>query len=231
MNTKDYVNEADRQLSDTNTYKKQENDLTIKHQEEVNEYLNQMVANGDITESIAKILRTLIPSTPQIYFLPKIHKGTIPPPGRPIVSANGYPTEKISAFVDHFLNPMVEKTKSYVEDTTVFLRKIESLDKLKPNSIIGTMDVSSLYTNIPNIEGINCIKELLNKKRNKFEKAGNESLTDFLEMGLTKNNRENYLQIGGTAMGTKVAPLLSNLFIERLEELMLHTYDKTKNCG
>ena len=91
-------------------------------------FITQMVKNGEITESIAQILKTHIARTPQIYFIPKIHKEVLPPPGRPIVSVNGCPTEKISASVDHFLNPLVKEMVSYnIEDTTDFLRKIENL--------------------------------------------------------------------------------------------------------
>jgi hypothetical protein len=48
-----------------------------------------------------KTLKYLIPDSPKpgrFYLLPKIHKANNP--GRPIVSANGHPTEKISEFVD-----------------------------------------------------------------------------------------------------------------------------------
>ena len=160
---------------------------------------------GDITKKMANLLKSNVPRTPQIYFLPKIHKDIVPPPGRPIVSANGCPTEKISAFVDHFLNTIVKKMNTYIEDTSDFLRNIENLDEIKPNSIIGTMDVSSLYTNIPNEEGISCIKELLNEKRNRLEKPSNDSLTKLLRLVLTKNNFQfngtNYIQIGGHSNG------------------------------
>jgi hypothetical protein len=38
------------------------------------------------------------PKPGRFYLLPKIHKENNP--GRPIVSANGHPTEKISEFID-----------------------------------------------------------------------------------------------------------------------------------
>ena len=44
----------------------------------------------------------------RFYLLPKINKASNP--GRPIVSANGHPTEKISEFVDLHLQPHVKKS-------------------------------------------------------------------------------------------------------------------------
>ena len=227
MDTTDYITEANRQLNDTGTYTKLDKNPTDEFNQAVEIQLTNMVQNGDITEKIKKILLLNKPRTPQIYFLPKIHKNKIPPPGRPIVSANSCPTEKISAFVDHFLNPLVKERKSYVKDTTDFINKIEDLAITK-DSIIGTLDVTSLYTNIPNSEGIQCIREILNRERNKLEKPSNESLIDLLDMVLTKNNfqfnKQNYLQIGGTAMGTRVAPTYANLFMANLEEKLVSSY-------
>ena len=49
-----------------------------------------------------------------LYTVPKIHK--LDPPGRPIISGNGCPTEKISIFVDSFLQPLAMTLDSYVQD-------------------------------------------------------------------------------------------------------------------
>ena len=50
-----------------------------------------------------------------------------------------------------------------------------------------------------------------------------------LELVLTLNNFEfngdNYLQIGGTAMGTRVAPSLANAFMNEFEELYVYSYE------
>lgn len=49
----------------------------------------------------------------QCYLLPKIHKEEMP--GRPIASAIGNPTEKISEYIDLHLRPHVEDLRTYIE--------------------------------------------------------------------------------------------------------------------
>ena len=228
QNTTDYIHEAQRQLSDTNTYQKLTKDPTVEHNELINQRIDQLTQNLEIIMKMTKALKNEKPRTPLMYFLPKIHKYQTPPPGRPICSATSGPTEKISALVDHFLNPLVKETDSYIEDTRDFLCKIKQNESVKPDSIIGTLDVGSLYTNIPNDEGMESIKEVLESKRKRTGGPTNQTLLDLLEIILKKNNFQfngtNYLQISGTAMGTKVAPSYANLFMSKLEKEMLETY-------
>jgi hypothetical protein len=93
------------------------------------------------------------------YLLPKIHKKVSPPPGRPVVSGNGSPTEKISHFVDHFLNPTIPDIRSYVKDTTHFLQLLEEVGPLPDNAMLVTLDITSLYTNVPNEDGLRAARE------------------------------------------------------------------------
>ena len=226
QDTKDYVKEAHRQLDDIKTYRKLDKDPTESFANVVNNQLEDMTNRSEITPKIRDILKIKEPKTPQIYFLPKIHKNTLPPPGRPIVSANSCPTENISAFVDLFLNPLVANSIHHVKDTTDFLNKIMKIGNVPDNTIIGTLDVTSLYTNIPNNEGIQSISDILEEKRpDKNENPKNKSLIELLKIVLTKNNfqfnGQNYLQLGGTAMGTRVAPSYANLFMRKLEMKLL----------
>ena len=83
--------------------------------------MEDLFQNGEIDETVKAYLLKDTGRTARLYFLPKIHKGIKPPPGRPVVAANGAPTEKISQFVDHFVNPFCPKIRSFVKDTTHFL--------------------------------------------------------------------------------------------------------------
>lgn len=75
----------------------------------------------------------------------KIHKPTLV--GRPIISVRVGPTEKISAFVDRLIQPIAQ------QQATDFINFIERM-KLPCSVILVSMDVTSLYTNIPQREGI-----------------------------------------------------------------------------
>ena len=123
---------------------------------------------------------------------------------------------------------MVKESKSFVKDTSDFIRKIEGIDNLHTNSIIGTMDVTSLYTNIPNDEGVASIAALLEKDRDKEINPKNGTPVDILDFVLKNNNfqfnGENYHQISGTAMGTRVAPSYANLFMTALETKLIDNY-------
>ena len=125
-------------------------DTTAKNVQRV---INHLLQEGYIDDMTAKWL-SLTPNPPRIpvfYTLTKIHKPT--PVGRPITSGCEGPTERISAFVDHLLQPIAQIQPSYLKETTDLINFIEKT-RLPPNTTLVTMDVTSLYTNIPQEEGI-----------------------------------------------------------------------------
>ena len=94
------------------------------------------------------------PRIPEFYTLTKIHKPTLV--GRPIISGCNGPTERISAFVDTLLQPISTSQTSYLKDSTDFINFIEKT-KMGKRTFLVTMDVTSLYTNIPQEEGITTV--------------------------------------------------------------------------
>ena len=133
--------------------------------------------------------------------LPKVHnKGN---PGRRVVSSIDCHTIKISKYIDNQLQPHVKELKSYVKDSTDFIRKINSMEKIPDNSILVNMDVRSLYTNIPNKEGIEAVETTLKRKN-----IGTRIISTFLRLVLTLHklvfNSQNYLQIKGCAWAQNV---------------------------
>ena len=229
LNKDDYIREGLRQLSDTNFYLKTDTDLSSKHYNEIKAQIDLMLENEEIDRSCASYLSNPDFRTSEFYMLPKIHKRLDNPPGRPIVSGNGCPTEHISQFVDFFLKPIVQNTESYIKDTTHFLSILRATGNLPDNTLLVTLDVSSLYTNIPNDIGIQACKEQLSHHRTGSHFPTNDSIITLLEMVLTKNNfnfnTEHFLQVGGTAMGTRLAPSYANIFMDHFERTFVYTYD------
>ena len=122
----------------------------------VKELVNKLYRSGHIDLMTHKWLTIGLkqPRIPEFYTLTKIHKET--PVGRPIVSGSSGPTERISSFVDSLLQPVAIKQESYIKDTTDFTNFIENT-QIPDNVVLSTLDVSSLYTNIPQEEGIDVV--------------------------------------------------------------------------
>ena len=156
------------------------------------------------------------PRVPVFYTLTKIHKPT--PVGRPIISGCDGPTERLSSFVDRLLQPIAQKQKSYLKDTADFINLIETT-RVPKNAILVSMDMTSLYTNIPQEEGV----ETVCKTYDSFYKDSPPIPTQYLKRALKRIleensfefNGKNYLQTHGTAMGTKMAVAVANIFMAR----------------
>ena len=129
-----YVNECNRQLNDAKFYRHLDADITNDIAKRVTVYIDKMNADGHIDDETKSYLKPHQPTPGRFYILPKIHKTGNP--GRPIVSSNSHPTEHISEFVDFHIKTLL------------------TLPDLPANSLLVTLDVSSLYTNIPHNEGI-----------------------------------------------------------------------------
>ena len=91
--------------------------------------------------------------------------------------------------------------------------------------------MKSLYTNIPNNEGIKAAREAYDNHPNKT--VATKVIIMFLSLILTLNNfvfnSINYLQIMGCAMGTICAPAYANIFMTQFEKQHIYLYIKNKS--
>ena len=224
LDVKDYVDEANRQLQDTQYYRQLNYNPTEDHANIICNTLDEMKNNNELDEDIAEGLKPIEPRTPRFYLLPKIHKEGNP--GRPVISSVNCHTSKISSFVDYHIQDSAQSLKSYVKDTTDFINKINTLGELPEESYLVTMDVKALYTNIPNKEGIQALNKAYDKKQHKS--IATTVIVTLMTLILTLNNfvfnEKNYLQIKGCAMGTICAPPFANIFMGKFEETFIYPY-------
>ena len=112
-----------------------------------------------------------------------------------------------------------------------FISKITSLGKIPERVIIAKLDVTSLYTNNPNQEGILAVAADMQKDTSKGPIANH--ILDLLKLVLhnmyLEFKEEFFLQIGGTAMGTALAPELLTSFMDRFETKALKISTETIN--
>ena len=114
---------------------------------------------------------------------------------------------------------------AYLEETPDFLRTLDQENKdgiPLENEILVTIDVSSLYTNIPPEEGVEEVCKFLQSRPDKS--VPTEFLTRVLEQVLTLNifefDKKLFLQKIDTAMGTVCAPPYATIFMNKIDELI-----------
>ncbi|XP_040285898.1 uncharacterized protein LOC120999093 [Bufo bufo] len=115
---------------------------------------------------------------------------------------------------------------SHLRDTTQIIEILEGLT-VGEDWIMTTLDVQSLYTVIDHEAGLRATKAQL--ERNKEMKT---SQADFILEGIQHILEHNYfyfeggfyLQIRGTAMGTRFAPSYANLFLAQWEREFIDSH-------
>ncbi|KAK3709040.1 hypothetical protein RRG08_054979 [Elysia crispata] len=129
------------------------------------------------------------------------------------------------------MRDLVSQLPSYVQDDMDFLRKIHDINKtgpLPPDTLLCTMDVSALYTNIPHEEGTDACRIALEEGRDQGTKPSPSFICTLIQLILTLNfftfHDNTYLQTHGTAMGTCMAPTYANIFMGAIERRLLGSF-------
>ena len=123
--------------------------------------------------------------------------------------------------MDKLLQPIAQKQKSYLKDTTDFVNFIEKT-KVSQDTILVSMDVAKACT------------QIYHRKRESQQYAeafhNNNPIPshyhkEMLKLILQENSFQfignNYLQTHGTAMGTKMAVAFANIFMADIETKMI----------
>lgn len=221
-----YIFEAEKQLNNPKHYRHLDEPIYPQTAKKIATILKNLFEQEFITEDMLDFLMPdQEPRPRQFYLLPKIHKekekwtlSNRMPPGRPIVSDCSSESYAVSAYVDHFLLPLSTSHPSYLKNTTHFLQTLQS-HTIPQDSLLITIDVDALYTNIPNDSGIQAVKEAFQNSPDPTRP--DRAILELLELTLKSNdftfNNQWYLQIFGTAMGKIYAPNYANIFMAKWE--------------
>ena len=223
MPTERYVAEAQRQLSDRLRYTPIDNDLdrTVKLR------LQRLLAHLHQTRFLSqREMRGLSPRdhyrSRSFFLLPKVHKEIWPdpetPPGRPIVSDKKSVSRPCASLLEFFLTPIAERAPSFLRDSHHLIALLHDL-RLNSNSILFTMDVAALYSNIPIEGGLEAVSEAF--RLHPDPRRPDLTLLTMLRLLLTHNTftfeGQQFLQCTGTAMGAAYSGAFANIYMARWE--------------
>ena len=140
--------------------------------------------------------------------------------GRPIVSESSGPTEHISSFVDLLLRAIAITLESHIKDTTDFINFIENT-QIPDNVKLVTLDVSSLYTDILQEEGIGIVCRYYEDHYGQKLPIPTSDLRELMRLILEENSfkLDGKHFVHGIAMGTKMAVAFSVIFMAELEKM------------
>ena len=124
-------------------------DLTTRTEKLINSSLHQLMKKGDIREKIYHRLRTTRSQLATLYGLAKVHKiGTTL---RPVLSIPDSNYENLNKF----LSPFFEKLPgANIETDSKDARAALEATKLDEDELVVSLDLKSLYTNVPVEEAI-----------------------------------------------------------------------------
>ena len=154
----------------------------------------------------------------------KVHKQQIDgcPTFRPILSALQIPTYNLAKFLVLILNPLT-KNEYIVKDSFQFAEEICEQDL---TLTMGSLDVDSLFTNIPLDETIDiCINQLF-ENTDIVEGFKKSELKQLLCLATKESyfifNGLLYKQVDGVAMDSPLGPSLANPFLSYYEKNWLN---------
>ena len=137
---------------------------------------------------------------------------------------------RISSYLDKIMAPIVRSLPSYVKDSQHALQIFRHFNFLGEDKLIFTMDISYLYTVIPNGECLLALKHFFDLRT--FKEPSSETLLRMAELVLTLNcfsfATSYYKQINGVAIDTKMGPNYANLFVGYIEHHFFIQYNGPK---
>ena len=167
-----YVRHMETILSDLNKFekvsiKKGILNFSINYEKNINNYLKTLEKSGSLSTELYKKIKAVGSRPGILYGLCKVHKtiNEVCPSFRPILSAIGTPSYKLAKFLVPKLSS-VTFNEFTVKDSFAFAEEIVHQDS---KLFMGSLDVDSIFTNIPLEETINICTNFLSNNEDVIE--------------------------------------------------------------
>ena len=218
LDRKDYNDKLDTILSDESKFKRITKDPTSEVKKEANRLITAANAeNGGV--HFKKIVGEYKPG--YLYGNVKVHKDGNPL--RPIISQVPTPTYELAKELNKVIQPYIP-VASTLQSTDEF---VDLLKCTKPQGILASLDVESLFTNVPVEDTIEIIlRYVFHNPDLSPPRVPRKVIEGMLRICTTKSPFISpvgilYQQIDGVAMGSPLGVLFANAYMCHVEDVVL----------
>lgn len=220
-----YVDEVNKLLSDTTTYKLLTKNPLQKVIDDLKALLYRWRERTHIDDSQFYRLFLTSANLARAYALPKIHKPNNP--FRIIVSSIGSPLHNLAGHLQRILSRGLSDNLFSIKNSLEFVDKVKHL-QVPPNHEMISLDVSALFTSIP----VDLILDSIQKKWSSIEPHYNITWNEIVcAINLVTSSTyfqfddKIYQQVDGTPMGSPVSPTFAEYVMNQLEDTCLQRLD------
>ena len=214
LDREEYISKLNSILADETKFRKISRNPTEKLKQRTNRLIETLNAAQDSLK-LSKIIGDYKPG--YVYGNVKIHKQGNPL--RPIISQIPTPTYNLAKRINKIIAPYMPDQYS-LKSSNDF---VDLLDDNVNDGVIASLDVQSLFTNVPIDSTIEIILQYTYSHPNiPPPKIPKEILKQFLqictkEAPFTCPQGKLYLQVEGVAMGSPLGPTFANFYMGHLE--------------
>ena len=190
--------------------------LLLKIEERFNKSQQTLCDHGSISQAFYQSTRATGSQPARLYGLAKVHKDNVPL--RPVLSLPASCYHKLNKVLSRFFDKV---PGANIETCTPAMKELLASSTIDEDETIFSLDVESLYTNVPVQEAIihavdclysfECVPEF---EKDVFIQLMKLAVTDvhFMACG------QWFLQKDGVAMGSSLAVILAHLWLKKFEE-------------
>ena len=228
VNKTTYVNSLTSLLSDNSKFSPINmpiQKMCLKIEDKINRFLLKLKKSSVITESQYNSLHVSGSGPGVMYGLPKIHKPNFNQKFqyRPILAAYNLASYKLSKFLVPLLSGLTQNQYT-IQNSSQFSNTISNIVDADKYFMVS-LDVESLFSNIPLNETVNiCLDNLFNAC-DTFSGFSRELFKQLLELAVKNTffifDKKFYSQIEGVGMGLPLGPTFADIFLCHHEEQWL----------
>ncbi|XP_055605165.1 uncharacterized protein LOC129753371 [Uranotaenia lowii] len=213
MNSKDYHQKMSVLVNDTKTYRQVNRDPTGGFQTKNNNFVKRLLNLKLIDKFTGKRLTIYNATCPRIYGQPKAHKTELPL--RPVVPNVTAPTYHLAKYISEILQTSIASPYS-CKNSYEFCESVNG--KVLPQGyIMISLDVVSLFTNVPrNLVASNIIQHWSEIDTQINLDLFLEIIEFLMNTAYFQYGNKYYVQEYGTAMGSPISPILSELVLDTI---------------